>query len=68
MVGNKVNIDINNDGVVDIELKKINLGVRNLLDSNSNAVGAHGRRIQLNPVILRTLSNNIKEKIWNRYA
>lgn len=64
MVGNKVNIDINNDGVVDIELKKINLGVRNLLDSNSNAVGAHGRRIQLNPVILRTLSNNIKEKIW----
>lgn len=64
MVGNKVNIDINNDGVVDIELKKINLGVRNLLDSNSNAVWAHGRRIQLNPVILRTLSNNIKEKIW----
>jgi len=64
MVGNNVNIDINNDGVVDIELKKINLGVRNLLDSNSNAVGAHGRRIQLNPVILRTLSNNIKEKIW----
>lgn len=64
MVGNNVNIDINNDGVVDIELKKINLGVRNLLDSNSNAVGAHGRRIQLNPVILRTLSNNIKGKIW----
>lgn len=64
MVGNNVNIDINNDGVVDIELKKINLGVRNLLDSNNNAVGAHGRRIQLNPVILRTLSNNIKGKIW----
>ena len=64
MVGNNVNIDINNDGVVDIELKKINLGVRNLLDSNSNAVGAHGRRIQLNPIILRTLSNNIKGKIW----
>ena len=64
MVGNNVNIDINNDGVVDIELKKINLGVRNLLDSNSNAVGAHGRRIQLNPVILRTLSNNLKGRIW----
>ena len=64
MVGNNVNIDINNDGVVDIELKKINLGVRSLLDSNSNAVGAHGRRIQLNPVILRTLSNNLKGRIW----
>lgn len=64
MVGNNVNIDINNDGVVDIELKKINLGVRNLLDSNSNAVGAHGRRIQLNSVILRTLSNNLKGRIW----
>ena len=47
-----------------MSIKKINLGVRNLLDSNSNAVGAHGRRIQLNPVILRTLSNNLKGRIW----
>ena len=64
MVGNNVNIDINNDGVVDIELKKINLNVRNLLDSSGKAVGAHDRKIQLNPIILRTLANNIKGKIW----
>ena len=64
LIGNNVNIDINNDGVVDIELKKINLNVRNLLDSSGKAVGAHDRKIQLNPIILRTLANNIKGKIW----
>ena len=64
LIGNNVNIDINNDGVVDIELKKLNLDVRNLLDNSGKAAGAHDRKIQLNPIVLKTLSNNIKGKIW----
>ena len=57
----KTKIDIDGDGNVDINLASLNLTTKNLL-SDSVEITAGGK-IQLNPDVLKTLSNNIKTSI-----
>lgn len=57
----KIEIDIDGDGKVDINLASLNLTTKNLL---SDSVGiTEGGKIQLNPDVLKTLSNNIKTSV-----
>ena len=57
----KTKIDIDGDGKVDINLASLNLTTKNLL-SDSVEITAGGK-IQLNPDVLKTLSNNIKTSV-----
>lgn len=57
----KTKIDIDGDGNVDINLASLNLTTKNLL-SDSVEITAGGK-IQLNPDVLKTLSNNIKTSV-----
>ena len=54
----KTKIDIDGDGKVDVSLASLNLTTKNLL-SEKGAI-TEGGKIQLNPDVLKTLSNNIK--------
>lgn len=56
----EVLIDINNDGVVDVDLGKLDFSVKNLFSGNNGLVEVDGEKIQLTPDILRILSNNLK--------
>ena len=59
----KTKIDIDGDGKVDINLASLNLTTKNLL---SDSVGiTEGGKIQLNPDVLKTLSNNIKTSVMS---
>lgn len=57
----KTKIDIDGDGKVDINLASLNLTTKNLL-SDSVEITESGK-IQLNPDVLKTLSNNIKTSV-----
>ena len=57
----KVNIDIDGNGEVDVRLGELDLKRKNLL--NDKASIASGEKIQLNPEILKTLSNNIQTRV-----
>ena len=57
----KTKIDIDGDGEVDINLASLNLTTKNLL-SEKGAITESGK-IQLNPDVLKTLSNNIKTSV-----
>ena len=57
----KTKIDIDGDGNVDINLASLDLTTKNLL-SDSVEITAGGK-IQLNPDVLKTLSNNIKTSV-----
>ena len=57
----KTKIDIDGDGNVDINLASLNLTTKNLL-SEKGAITESGK-IQLNPDVLKTLSNNIKTSV-----
>ena len=57
----KVNIDIDGDGEVDVRLGELDLKRKNLL--NDKASVASGEKIQLNPEVLKTLSNNIQTRV-----
>lgn len=57
----KVNIDIDGDGEVDVRLGELDLKRKNLL--NDKASVANGEKIQLNPEVLKTLSNNIQTRV-----
>lgn len=57
----KTKIDIDGDGNVDINLASLNLTTKNLL-SEKGAI-TDGGKIQLNPDVLKTLSNNIKTSV-----
>ena len=57
----KVNIDIDGDGKIDIRLGELDLKRKNLL--NDKASIASGEKIQLNPEVLKTLSNNIQTRV-----
>ena len=59
----KTKIDIDGDGNVDINLASLNLTTKNLL-SDSVEITAGGK-IQLNPDVLKTLSNNIKTSVMS---
>ena len=59
----KTKIDIDSDGNVDINLASLNLTTKNLL-SDSVEITAGGK-IQLNPDVLKTLSNNIKTSVMS---
>ncbi|MGX7112396.1 SA1320 family protein [Gemella cuniculi] len=55
----RVNIDINSDGKIDIELNNLDLRSKNLLGTLDQKM-ILGEKIKLNPDVLRRLSNNIK--------
>ena len=57
----KVNIDIDGDGKIDVRLGELDLKRKNLL--NDKASIASGEKIQLNPEVLKTLSNNIQTSV-----
>ena len=57
----KVNIDIDGDGEIDVRLGELDLKRKNLL--NDKASVASGEKIQLNPEVLKTLSNNIQTRV-----
>ena len=57
----KVNIDIDGDGKIDVRLGELDLKRKNLL--NDKASVASGEKIQLNPEVLKTLSNNIQTRV-----
>ena len=57
----KVNIDIDGDGEIDVRLGELDLKRKNLL--NDKASIASGEKIQLNPEVLKTLSNNIQTRV-----
>ena len=57
----KANIDIDGDGKIDVKLGELDLKRRNLL--NDKASIASGGKIQLNPEVLKTLSNNIQMRV-----
>ena len=57
----KVNIDIDGDGEIDVRLGELDLKRKNLL--NDKASIASGEKIQLNPEVLKTLSNNIQTSV-----
>ena len=57
----KVNIDIDGDGKIDVRLGELDLKRKNLL--NDKASIASGEKIQLNPEVLKTLSNNIQTRV-----
>lgn len=57
----KANIDIDGDGKIDVRLGELDLKRRNLL--NDEASIASGEKIQLNPEVLKTLSNNIQMRV-----
>ena len=59
----KTKIDIDGDGNVDINLASLNLTTKNLL-SEKGAI-TEGGKIQLNPDVLKTLSNNIKTSVMS---
>jgi len=59
----KTKIDIDGDGNVDINLASLNLTTKNLL-SDSVEITESGK-IQLNPDVLKTLSNNIKTSVMS---
>jgi len=59
----KTKIDIDGDGNVDINLASLNLTTKNLL-SEKGAITESGK-IQLNPDVLKTLSNNIKTSVMS---
>ena len=59
----KTKIDIDSDGNVDINLASLNLTTKNLL-SDSVEITESGK-IQLNPDVLKTLSNNIKTSVMS---
>ena len=59
----KTKIDIDGDGKVDINLASLNLTTKNLL-SDSVEITESGK-IQLNPDVLKTLSNNIKTSVMS---
>ena len=63
MFYSKTKIDIDGDGNVDINLASLNLTTKNLL-SDSVEITAGGK-IQLNPDVLKTLSNNIKTSVMS---
>lgn len=64
----EVLIDINNDGVVDIDLGKLDFSIKNLLSENNELVEVDGEKIQLTPNILRILSNNLKTNVLSDIA
>ena len=57
----KVNIDIDGNREVDVRLGELDLKRKNLL--NDKASVASGEKIQLNPEVLKTLSNNIQTRV-----
>ena len=57
----KANIDIDGDGKIDVRLGELDLKRRNLL--NDEASIASGEKIQLNPEVLKILSNNIQMRV-----
>lgn len=59
----KTKIDIDGDGKVDVSLASLNLTTKNLL-SEKGAI-TEGGKIQLNPDVLKTLSNNIKTSVMS---
>ena len=57
----KANIDIDGDGKIDVRLGELDLKRRNLLNDKASIVS--GEKIQLNPEVLKTLSNNIQMRV-----
>ena len=57
----EANIDIDGDGKIDVRLGELDLKRRNLLNDKASIVS--GEKIQLNPEVLKTLSNNIQMRV-----
>lgn len=65
---NQFNIDIDGDYKADIELGKLDLSVKDLLSDNGKLVDVNSQKIQLNPDILRSLSNNLRTNVLSDIA
>lgn len=65
---NQFNIDIDGDYKADIELGKLDLSVKDLFSDNGKLVDVNSQKIQLNPDILRSLSNNLRTNVLSDIA
>jgi hypothetical protein len=65
---NQFNIDIDGDYKADIELGKLDLSVKDLFSDNGKLVELNSEKIQLNPDILRSLSNNLRTNVLSDIA
>ena len=65
---NQFNIDIDGDNKADIELGKLDLSVKDLFSDNGKLVEVNSKKIQLNPDILRSLSNNLRTNVLSDIA
>lgn len=65
---NQFNIDIDGDYKADIELGKLDLSVKDLFSDNGKLVEVNSEKIQLNPDILRLLSNNLSTNVLSDIA
>lgn len=65
---NQFNIDIDGDYKADIELGKLDLSVKDLFSDNGKLVEVNSEKIQLNPDILRLLSNNLRTNVLSDIA
>ena len=65
---NQFNIDIDGDYKADIELGKLDLSVKDLFSDNGKLVEVNSEKIQLNPDILRSLSNNLRTNVLSDIA
>lgn len=65
---NQFNIDIDGDYKADIELGKLDLSVKDLFSDNGKLVELNSEKIQLNPDILRALSNNLRTNVLSDIA
>ncbi|MGX7102381.1 SA1320 family protein [Gemella sanguinis] len=65
---NQFNIDIDGDYKADIEIGKLDLSVKDLFSDNGKLVELNSEKIQLNPEILRSLSNNLRTNVLSDIA
>lgn len=65
---NQFNIDIDGDYKADIELGKLDLSVKDLFSDNGKLVEVNSEKIQLNPDILKSLSNNLRTNVLSDIA
>ena len=60
---NVVTLDVNKDGITDIRLNKLDLSAKNLLNGSGEYIRVKGAKIQLNPVVLRNVANNLRSGV-----
>lgn len=60
---NVVTLDVNKDGITDIRLNKLDLSAKNLFSGNGDYIPVEGGKIQLNPLVLRNIANNLRSRV-----